>query len=204
MASDPAVLDRIAAWDWQDGLLPGPAAPVWPMDAFRDRFLDAFTPHVRRAGAPAAAVNAVPGRARAFWLREPGAGEIRTVRLPEPGPDDVVVRALHSGISRGTETLVFRGEVPESQREAMRAPFQDGDFPGPVKYGYLSVGVVERGPADLARAHRLLPAPAPDGLRGAGGRRRARPGRRPGPARRARRHGRDRGQRAVGRPSAAR
>jgi threonine dehydrogenase-like Zn-dependent dehydrogenase len=87
--------------------------------------------------------------ARAFWLRAPGAGEIRTVRLPEPGPHDVVVRALHSGVSRGTETLVFRGEVPESQHEVMRAPFQDGDFPGPVKYGYLSVGVVERGPGDL-------------------------------------------------------
>ena len=86
---------------------------------------------------------------RAFWLREPGAGEIRPVRLPEPGPHDVVVRALHSGISRGTETLVFRGEVPASQHEAMRAPFQDGDFPGPVKYGYLGVGVVDHGPGDL-------------------------------------------------------
>lgn len=94
-------------------------------------------------------MNAVPDRVRAFWVREPGAGEIRAMRLAEPGPHDVVVRALHSGISRGTETLVFRGEVPESQHEAMRAPFQDGDFPGPVKYGYLSVGVVERGPADL-------------------------------------------------------
>jgi NADPH:quinone reductase-like Zn-dependent oxidoreductase len=94
-------------------------------------------------------VTAPPDLARAFWLRAPGAGEIRPVRLPEPGPNDVVVRALHSGISRGTETLVFRGEVPASQWEAMRAPFQDGDFPGPVKYGYLSVGVVEQGPADL-------------------------------------------------------
>jgi threonine dehydrogenase-like Zn-dependent dehydrogenase len=91
----------------------------------------------------------VTGGARAFWLRAPGTGEIRAERLPEPGPDDVVVRALHTGISRGTETLVFRGEVPESQREQMRAPFQDGDFPGPVKYGYLSVGVVDHGPADL-------------------------------------------------------
>lgn len=94
-------------------------------------------------------MSAVPGPARAFWLRTPGTGEIRPVRLPEPGPHDVVVRTLHSGISRGTETLVFRGEVPESQREVMRAPFQDGDFPGPVKYGYLSVGVVQRGPAEL-------------------------------------------------------
>ncbi len=65
--------------------------------------------------------------------------------LPEPGPDEVVVRALYSGVSRGTETLVFRGGVPESQHTAMRAPFQEGDFPGPVKYGYLSVGVVEEG-----------------------------------------------------------
>ena len=87
--------------------------------------------------------------ARAFWLRTPGHGEIRPVRLPEPGPDDVVVRALHSGISRGTEALVFRGGVPASQHTEMRAPFQEGDFPGPVKYGYLGVGVVEHGPAEL-------------------------------------------------------
>jgi threonine dehydrogenase-like Zn-dependent dehydrogenase len=52
-------------------------------------------------------------------------------------------------VSRGTETLVFRGGVPVSQYAAMRAPFQDGDFPGPVKYGYLSVGVVEQGPPEL-------------------------------------------------------
>ena len=61
------------------------------------------------------------------------------------------MRALRSGISRGTETLVFRGGVPADQHRAMRAPFQDGDFPGPVKYGYLSVGVVEEGPADARR-----------------------------------------------------
>jgi threonine dehydrogenase-like Zn-dependent dehydrogenase len=87
--------------------------------------------------------------AYAFWLRAPGQGEIRPVPLPRPGPDDVEVRTLWSGVSRGTETLVFRGGVPESQFAAMRAPFQDGAFPGPVKYGYLNVGVVERGPAEL-------------------------------------------------------
>ncbi|GGM61219.1 dehydrogenase [Thermopolyspora flexuosa] len=58
----------------------------------------------------------------------------------------MLVRTLYSGVSRGTETLVFLGRVPESQHEAMRAPFQEGDFPGPVKYGYLNVGVVEQGP----------------------------------------------------------
>ncbi|MGK5443550.1 dehydrogenase [Micromonospora sp. URMC 105] len=87
--------------------------------------------------------------ARAFWLRSPGVGEIRPVTLPEPGPDEVLVRALYSGVSRGTETLVFTGGVPQSQYAAMRAPFQEGDFPAPVKYGYLSVGVVEAGPAEL-------------------------------------------------------
>ncbi|TDB73578.1 zinc-binding alcohol dehydrogenase [Micromonospora sp. KC721] len=87
--------------------------------------------------------------ARAFWLGAPGAGEIRSVTLPEPGPEDVLVRSVFSGVSRGTETLVFTGAVPESQYAAMRAPFQEGDFPAPVKYGYLNVGVVEHGPADL-------------------------------------------------------
>ena len=87
--------------------------------------------------------------ALAFWLREPGTGEIRSVELADPGPDEVVVRTLRSAVSRGTEALVFDGRVPPSQYDAMRAPFQDGAFPGPVKYGYLNVGVVEDGPAHL-------------------------------------------------------
>lgn len=87
--------------------------------------------------------------ARAFWLRSPGEGEIREAVLPEPGEDEVLVRSLYSGVSRGTETLVFRGGVPENQHAAMRAPFQEGEFPAPVKYGYLSVGVVEAGPTAL-------------------------------------------------------
>ena len=87
--------------------------------------------------------------ARAFWLVEPGVGEIRPVPLRAPGADEVLVRARWSGVSRGTESLVLAGRVPVSQYDVMRAPFQEGDFPGPVKYGYLSVGTVERGPADL-------------------------------------------------------
>ncbi|MQA05919.1 MAG: dehydrogenase [Streptosporangiales bacterium] len=87
--------------------------------------------------------------AQAFWVESPGVGAIREVTLPEPGLQDVVVRSLYSGISRGTETLVFRGGVPPSQHDVMCAPFQDGGFPGPVKYGYLNVGVVEHGPQAL-------------------------------------------------------
>jgi threonine dehydrogenase-like Zn-dependent dehydrogenase len=75
--------------------------------------------------------------AHAFWLRAPGEGEIRAETLREPGPEDVVVRTLYSGISRGTETLVFAGRVPESQWTAMRAPFQNGEFPAPVKTRYV-------------------------------------------------------------------
>src|SRR6187397_19655 len=89
------------------------------------------------------------GGAQAFWLRTPGCGEIRSVTLPPVGNDEVLVRTVRSGVSRGTESLVFRGGVPASQYAAMRAPFQEGEFPGPVKYGYLSVGAVEEGPAEL-------------------------------------------------------
>jgi hypothetical protein len=87
--------------------------------------------------------------ARAFWLAEPGKGELRAEVVPFPARDEVLVRTLHSGVSRGTETLVFRGGVPASQWDAMRAPYQEGDFPAPVKYGYLNVGVVEQGPSEL-------------------------------------------------------
>ena len=87
--------------------------------------------------------------ARAFWVAAPGRGEIRTERLPAAAAGDVVVRALYSGISRGTETLVFAGRVPVSEHQRMRAPFQAGEFPSPVKYGYASVGLIEDGPRDL-------------------------------------------------------
>jgi threonine dehydrogenase-like Zn-dependent dehydrogenase len=86
---------------------------------------------------------------RALWFISPGRAEVREVELPDPGPGDVVVRTLCSGVSRGTETLVLRGGVPANQHDVMRAPFQEGDFPWPVKYGYLNVGVVEHGPPDL-------------------------------------------------------
>src|SRR5215813_3956235 len=85
---------------------------------------DAGTVHFGAGG-----VASVTGEARAFWLRAPGLGEIRPAAVPSPGPDDVTVRTLFTGISRGTETLVFAGRVPDSQRTAMRAPFQEGDFP---------------------------------------------------------------------------
>jgi threonine dehydrogenase-like Zn-dependent dehydrogenase len=94
--------------------------------------------------------------ARAFWVRPPGGAEILEESLPVPTTAEVRVRTTFSGISRGTEALVYRDEVPASQREAMRAPFQAGDFPGPVKYGYASVGVVEASPGDASLEGRAV------------------------------------------------
>jgi threonine dehydrogenase-like Zn-dependent dehydrogenase len=90
-----------------------------------------------------------PATAHACWILAPGQAELRSETLPPPAAGEVRVRAMHSGVSRGTERLVFRGEVPASEHQRMRAPFQAGDFPAPVKYGYISVGVVESGPSHL-------------------------------------------------------
>ena len=87
--------------------------------------------------------------ARAFWVVAPGRGEIRAQRLRSLALGELLIRARASAISRGTETLVFRGEVPQSEWHRMRCPFQEGEFPGPVKYGYAVAGVVEDGPAEL-------------------------------------------------------
>jgi NADPH:quinone reductase-like Zn-dependent oxidoreductase len=118
--------------------------------------------------------------ATAFWAIAPGRGELRREALRAPGPDEVLVEARFSGISRGTERLVHHGLVPESQYGPMRAPFQAGAFSFPVKYGYSSVGVVVAGPTGLqgervfclhphqdryvvpAEAVTLLPAALPD------------------------------------------
>jgi threonine dehydrogenase-like Zn-dependent dehydrogenase len=80
---------------------------------------------------------------RQFWIQDPGRAEVLRRPLPARQAGEVTVRALCSGISRGTESLVFNGKVPPSEYVSMRAPFQEGTLPGPVKYGYSSVGRVE-------------------------------------------------------------
>jgi threonine dehydrogenase-like Zn-dependent dehydrogenase len=87
--------------------------------------------------------------ARAFWAVASGRGALRAETLPPPGDGEALVRTLATGVSRGTEALVFAGRVPESQYATMRCPFQAGQFPFPVKYGYSAVGVVEHGPDAL-------------------------------------------------------
>lgn len=90
-----------------------------------------------------------PTHARTHWLTGPDSGEVRRENLPAPGSGEVLVRSRYSGISRGTERLVRHGRVPAAVARRMRAPFQRGDFPWPVAYGYLSVGTVEAGPPEL-------------------------------------------------------
>lgn len=87
--------------------------------------------------------------ARAFWTIQEGKGELRAETLPAVSANQVLVRTVFSAISRGTELLVFHGRVPASQFESMRAPFQEGHFAFPVKYGYASVGRVEEGTEEL-------------------------------------------------------
>jgi 2-desacetyl-2-hydroxyethyl bacteriochlorophyllide A dehydrogenase len=95
--------------------------------------------------------------ARAFWVVDRGRGELRTEPLASAGEGEIRVRMTASGISRGTERLVLWGRVPESEHARMRCPFQAGDFPWPVKYGYCAVGVVETGPRTGERVFVLHP-----------------------------------------------
>lgn len=89
-------------------------------------------------------------RATALWFEDAGTCGLRAELLSPPGPEDVTVRSLFSGISRGTEALVFEGHVPESEYGRMQGPHQGGRLPFPVKYGYAAVGLVEEGPASLS------------------------------------------------------
>ncbi|HEY2618255.1 MAG TPA: zinc-binding alcohol dehydrogenase [Acetobacteraceae bacterium] len=112
--------------------------------------------------------------ARAFWTVAAGRGEIRGETIPDPGHDErsVLVRTLVTGISRGTEALVFAGRVPVSQYQAMRAPLMGGEFPFPVKYGYSAVGRTPEGRRvfvlhphqDLFRAPAAMCIPLPEAV----------------------------------------
>ncbi|EPC02681.1 hypothetical protein L861_10070 [Litchfieldella anticariensis FP35 = DSM 16096] len=91
--------------------------------------------------------------AKAFWLLAPGHGALRDESLRPPESGEVLIKTRFSAVSRGTEALVFNGQVPVSEYERMRAPFQTGDFPAPLKYGYANVGIVEEGPKTLVGRH---------------------------------------------------
>lgn len=108
--------------------------------------------------------------ARELWIEAPRSARVRNVEMPEPGPDEVLLETQLSGISPGTESVVYRGEVPEAVAPLMAAPHQLGDLPFPVSHGYLNVAVARRGPEELLgkrvfsltghRSHAVVPAEA--------------------------------------------
>lgn len=87
--------------------------------------------------------------ALALWYQAPMRAEIRKQLIPALKPGQVLVRSLFGALSRGTESLVWAGLVPQAEYQRMRAPFMEGEFPFPVKYGYSSVGRIENGPQEM-------------------------------------------------------
>jgi len=90
---------------------------------------------------------------KALWVVAQNQAEIKEAKLGE----GILVKALFSGISRGTESIVFEGKVPLSEHQRMRAPFQEGDFSFPVKYGYCSVVEIQEGEHSGKVAFALFP-----------------------------------------------
>jgi len=87
--------------------------------------------------------------ALSLWYVAPEAAELRPEPVAPPVLGQCQVQTLHSAVSRGTESLVFKGLVPSSEYDRMRCPLMGGEFPFPVKYGYCNVGLVIAGPETL-------------------------------------------------------
>ncbi len=83
--------------------------------------------------------------AKQLWFTEPFQVEVREQGLPSPAPDQALVRCLYSGISAGTELLVYRGQVPDSMPLDANLPaLGDRAIKYPLRYGYACVGRVEQ------------------------------------------------------------
>jgi threonine dehydrogenase-like Zn-dependent dehydrogenase len=92
-----------------------------------------------------------------FWIESAERGGLRETPLGALPTGHVRVRTRYSGISHGTERLVWAGRVPPSEYDYMKAPFQDGAFPFPVKYGYCAAGRIVEGPGTGGRVFVLHP-----------------------------------------------
>jgi len=80
-----------------------------------------------------------------FWINKKNNSCIKKHIIDAPGKSEALIKTIYSGISYGTEKIVYTGDVPKSQRELMRCPYQMGDFGSDVKYGYINVGKVIKG-----------------------------------------------------------
>lgn len=86
---------------------------------------------------------------QSLWYVGPDRVEMRSEVLGPLPENHVQVRSIFSALSRGTESLVYKGLIPESEYTRMAAPFMGGKLPFPVKYGYSNVGRIELGPSEL-------------------------------------------------------
>src|SRR4029453_3889793 len=90
------------------------------------------------------------GSARALWFAAAQEAELRAENVPCPGPGEIVVRALSSLVSAGTEMQVYRGTALSEQLVGL--PTTGGQFPFPIKFAYQIVGEVEEAGPDCGYA----------------------------------------------------
>ena len=86
-------------------------------------------------------------KAESYWVKGSKKGYIKSHVISPPSENELLIKTLYSGISFGTEKIIFTGDVPKSQRELMRCPYQEGSFGRDVKYGYINIGRVIDGKA---------------------------------------------------------
>ncbi|MGI9350414.1 MAG: zinc-dependent alcohol dehydrogenase [Rhizobiaceae bacterium] len=84
-------------------------------------------------------INVTGSRARRLTYPACGKGIIEYAQLIDIKDENVTLKTLYSGISKGTESLVFNGNVPESEWTRMQCPFMTGSFAFPITYGYACV-----------------------------------------------------------------
>ena len=82
---------------------------------------------------------------RSFWIKKKNIGFIKEHFISEPKRSEALIKTVYSGISYGTERIVFTGSVPKNQIKMMKCPYQEGEFGSDVKYGYLNIGKVIKG-----------------------------------------------------------
>ena len=93
--------------------------------------------------------------AKALWITSPGNAELRAAEAASPAPNEVTVQAIASGISSGTEMVLYRGQGPAGQE--MTPSTCEGSWTLPVKYGYQSVGrVIDAGKGSGFREGELV------------------------------------------------
>jgi len=90
---------------------------------------------------------------KSFWIKKSNIGYIKAQKIKPPKRNQVLIKTLYSGISYGTEKIIFNGKVPVNQVKAMKCPYQEGDFGKDVKYGYLNIGKIIKGDKKLEGKH---------------------------------------------------